>query len=176
VAWSRPPNVGANPVSVGTTNAILGDLDVLGGTWTTDARASSAIWTAATTNPVLADGTLVSRYQLAAKVLISWEVKITMGVSTTMGTGLWQLVYPGGATPRDPNAPCGGFGEGRAYDVSVSSTIGSRITCDFGASALSLRCAPTTAGGLDRQVQSAQPFAWSTDDILYFQVSGLELA
>ena len=177
MAWSRPSNVVAGTqIAAATTNAILGDLDVLGSTWTTDGRASSAIWTAATTNPVLGNGTLVSHYQLGSKVLINWSVKITMGSTTTFGTGNWQLVYPAGVGPRDTSVPCGGRGGGRAYDVSVSSTIGYEVTADIGTSAVSLRCAPTTAGNVDRQLTSAQPFAWASGDVLYFQLVGLELA
>ena len=172
-------SLNTTPATVADGNAITGALwnlevrDALTGiqaAWTVDGRASSVIWTAVTTNPVLGNGTLTSRYMRIGKTF-DWQVLITMGSTTTFGTGSWQLTLPFAAFAVNT-----GDWQGRALDSSVSTTQGFPITADLtGTTTLQLRCANTVAGGQDRVTSVANPFAWATGDIL--SVTGrLELA
>src|SRR4051794_35208318 len=70
---------------------LSGDLAVLGGAWTVDARASTAIWTNA--SAALGNGTLVSRYRQVGKT-INWEVVLTFGSTTNAGSGQFTFALP----------------------------------------------------------------------------------
>jgi hypothetical protein len=86
--------VDGNPITGALWNAEVRDFATgVQAAWTNDARASTVIWTAATTNPVLGNGTLSSRYMQVGKT-IKWTVELTMGSTTTFGTGAWQLAVP----------------------------------------------------------------------------------
>lgn len=50
-------------------------------------------WTGATTNPVLNNGTLVGRHLRIGKI-VHFRISITMGTTTTYGSGAWSLSLP----------------------------------------------------------------------------------
>jgi uncharacterized membrane protein YbhN (UPF0104 family) len=57
--------------------------------WTT----YTPTWTAATTNPVLGNGTIVGRYKKIGKV-VNFQIDLTMGSTTTYGSGAWSVTLP----------------------------------------------------------------------------------
>lgn len=128
--------------------------------WATDSRASTVIWTGTGTSPALGNGTIVSRYRQIGKTT-DWELRITMGSTTTFGSAGWILTPP--VTPANTylvNA------YSRAYDVSLSSTLGWQASVDLVSAALQVACPATTQPNADRLVTSAIPFAWATGDVL----------
>jgi hypothetical protein len=159
VAWSIPSNaVPGAQIPAATTNAILADLNIIGDVWTTDARAASVIWKGATTDPVIGNGTLVSRYRLTGQTF-DWKVKIVAGSTTTFGTGQWSLVPP--FSIRDIGYAYAGY--------AVDSSVPARFSGLFEASGTtSVLCwgVESAAGGSLRAVTSAVPFTWTTGDIL----------
>lgn len=50
-------------------------------------------WTASGTNPAIVNGTIVGRYYIKG-MIFSARIIVTMGSSTTYGTGTWILSYP----------------------------------------------------------------------------------
>lgn len=69
----------------------------LGGAWT----AYTPTWEAATTNPAIGNGTLVGRYTSFGKMVVG-NATITMGSTTTYGSGVWFLGLPVAAHVSDP--------------------------------------------------------------------------
>jgi hypothetical protein len=63
--------------------------DVTVGAWT----AYTPTWTAATTNPVLGNGTLTGFYQRVGKTVHFW-IKLSVGSTTTFGTGAYAFSLP----------------------------------------------------------------------------------
>lgn len=158
MAWSIPSNaVAGTQIPAATTNAILADLTLLGKASATYGTAAT-VWTASGTNPVINNGTFVSTARQDNK-WVDVFIQITMGSTTTYGTGTWALALP-------VTARFSGWGiTGRAIDSSAS-TIGFPITGDTTTTGINLRCAATTAGNADRVLSSANPFTWANTDIL----------
>jgi len=157
VAWSRPSNaVAGTQIPAATTNAILGDLDLLGNASATYGTAAT-VWTAGT-NPTIGNGTFVSTFRRDNK-WVDFFIQITMGTTTTFGVGTWALALP--VTARFSSAV--NF-TARATDTSASANYD--IMGDASTTGIALRCAATTAGGANRVVSSANPFTWASTDIL----------
>lgn len=86
---------------VGPGNAIVAQVDHLGNVsgndflWTSGAAWTSyaAVWGAATTNPVLGNGTLVSRYKQFGKT-VHVNITLTAGSTTTFGSGAYTFTLP----------------------------------------------------------------------------------
>lgn len=52
-------------------------------------------WTGASSNPVLNNGTLVGRYRrVTGADLVTVEVRLTIGTTTTFGSGAWWMTVP----------------------------------------------------------------------------------
>lgn len=163
MAWSTAPTfVAGNGLTAAQLNILGGDLNVLGGGWVADARASTTIWTGATVSPTLGNGTLASRIRTVGKT-INWIVQITMGSTTTFGTGAWQLVLPTAsllsgqpfdAVIRDASAT-------KSYP-SIAELIPASTTT------ATLRILNTTAGNEFLSVDSSgtRPITWATGDML----------
>lgn len=159
MAWTSPRTwVAAETVTAALMNTHVRDnLKALGDAWT----SWSPSWTAVTTNPAIGNGTISGAYMQAGKLVHFWA-EITMGSTTTFGSGGWQLNLPVSEA-----AHRWGF-QGLLRDTSASSDftfIGSRT----GASLLSLRCDPTTAGNAIRNVTDTVPFTWASTDVLFLQ-------
>lgn len=71
---------------------------VLGG-WT----AYTPVWTAATTNPSLGNGTLTGQYMKIGRTC-HVMIKLVMGSTTTYGSGSWRISLPFQASGTDPGA------------------------------------------------------------------------
>lgn len=119
--------------------------------------AYTPTWTAITTNPVLNDGTLTGTSIDIGK-LTFWTLNLTMGASTTYGTGLWLFTLPTAAVS-SRNA----MWMGQAYDSSttgryVAGAVQSSTTVFYGVTL----AAP--ASGYEPTV----PFTWAASDQLTF--------
>jgi len=65
------------------------DISLSGGAWTT----YTPTWTAASSNPSIGNGTLTGRYKIIGKTCFI-TVDITMGSTTTYGSGAWYIGLP----------------------------------------------------------------------------------
>lgn len=109
-------NTTAGTVDIGTIrarrldsylNPVVGDKILLvrsgNGNWYAAGRTATAqdgawvsytpVWTAATTNPVLGNGTLVGRYQRLGRTIVC-HINLIPGSTTTFGSGNYSLTIP----------------------------------------------------------------------------------
>lgn len=132
--------------------------------WTNDGRASTVIWTGTGTSPAIGNGTIVAKSMQVGKTY-DWEVRITMGSTTTFGSAGWILTPPVAPLASQlVNAYV------RGYDASLSTTLGWQLGVDLVAGAFVISAPPTTQPNSDRLVTSAIPFAWTTSDVLALNV------
>lgn len=68
---------------------VLDELTALSAAWT----AYTPVWGASGTQPVLGNGTLVGSYRRVGRT-VNVNVKLTMGSTTTFGTGTYTLSLP----------------------------------------------------------------------------------
>lgn len=100
MAWSSPRTWFAGedpPASVYNTD-IRDNFKAIGDPWI----SYTPTWTAATTNPVIGNGTITGAYAAAGK-LIFFRISIVGGSTTTWGTGVYSFTYPP-FTPKDSSA------------------------------------------------------------------------
>lgn len=95
-------------------------------------------WTAATTNPVLGDGTSAGRYVKLGRI-VHFSAKITMGSTTTYGTGTsYSVSLPGGLPASASGATVcrayfyddDGATEADKHYLGVGTILGSGTTVD----------------------------------------------
>lgn len=131
---------------------------------TLDSVSVSGAWTAytpeltgATSDPVLNDGTITGHYMQIGKTVL-FEVVVTMGPSTTFGSGQYRVSLPVAATARSRRF---------VVDYFDVSTGGALLGSGRLSSGLCLLYAPSTsAGAYDRATTSASPFAFASGDII----------
>lgn len=121
--------------------------------------AFTPTWTAASVNPVLGNGTIVGRWTRTGKTA-DFFYQITMGSTTTYGTGQWILSIP--ATLNNARF---GTGLGDAFDASAASDF-PISTAAQSTTSFALRGWPGAAGAAWAAVNSTVPFTWATGDIL----------
>jgi hypothetical protein len=120
----------------------------------------AAAWTAVTTNPAIGNGTIDASYHRIGKT-VHFVVKVTMGSTTTLGSGQWRISLPFTAAQTRWRAQLDMQCAASPYGwtaVATSSTV------------LGLTAAPTTAGNSDRSVSSTVPGTWTTGDT--FTITG----
>lgn len=163
MAWTTPATiVGGQTAGLSTAfNTNAADLAVIGGSWTTDARASTAIWT--TASAVLGNGTLVSRYRAVGKT-VDWLLLLTLGSTTVPGVGAqFAFAYPSGVPLNSPVPvpiyinDTSATTTYTAMGVTTGSTVNMRII--------------TAAAGSTGLVTNTTPMTWATGDVLSFQMS-----
>jgi hypothetical protein len=83
-------------------------------------------WTASTTNPVINNGTIVGRYRrVTGADLVTVEVRITMGSTTTYGSGTYWV-----SVPVTPSATATLNAVGAAYNFD-SGVLDRAAVCVF---------------------------------------------
>lgn len=114
-------------------------------------------WTAATTNPNIGNGTRLGRYMQVGKT-VHFVAEITMGSTTTYGSGIWSVGLPPVAARTSP----GQIALVRASDTSVGVAYDGQAV--LGASSTT----PTVSAGNAwlNSVQQGTPFTWANGDIL----------
>jgi hypothetical protein len=121
--------------------------------------AYTPTWTAVTANPALGNGSFSGSAYARVNKLVMFRIVLTMGSTTTYGTGQWIFTPPVAAVA--PNTNRVPFAAD-LYDAGVNAYAG--VATFFTAGNLYLYCDPTTAGNPLRGVTSAIPFAWGTGD------------
>lgn len=117
-------------------------------------------WTAATTNPVLNNGTIAGRYLRQGR-LVTVQIKLTMGSSTTYGSGNWLFSLPSG-TDQETTAtfPLGVAAMGDASPVARYTGV---VEVNNSTTVLVMNNNTGTA------VTAAVPITWAQSDTLYLQ-------
>lgn len=112
-------------------------------------------WTGATTNPVLGNGTLDGGYRAIGKT-IAIRIRLVIGSTTTLGSGLWSLSLPSGLAPAAIQS-ISGF----ASNSSGSSRYALAGLLTAAAGVFRIAAADGTSGA-----SGTAPFAWATGDQL----------
>lgn len=122
--------------------------------------AYTPTWTGATGNPALGNGTLACAFTRVGKN-VAFRIQITMGSTTTYGTGQWRITLPAVA-PVNIRWPF----VANFFDTSAALDVTGIATWSNSLSALELWVPGITAGGYNRAMTSAVPFGPATGDIL----------
>jgi len=157
MTWTSPRTwVTGETVTAAQLNTHLRDnLKAVGDPWT----AYTTTWTATTTNPVLGNGTMTAHY-IAAGNWITFRIRVTMGSTTTYGTGAsfgWTLPFT--AVSAAVGDPVGGS---TIYDSNVSTYYPQHA----------FLVATTTvvmAYESGNRVSPTSPIAWATGDKIQIQ-------
>jgi hypothetical protein len=131
-------------------------------TYNTAWQTFTPTWTSSGTSPSLGNGTLTGAYLLQGKSVI-WRVHLTMGSTTTYGSGAWRWDTP--VTTAGVLAGAGGgLGNGSLYDTSAAAR---RMRDVYHSS--------TTYVSLSDQdgnaVGGSTPFTWANGDTVAFQAT-----
>lgn len=114
-------------------------------------------WTGATTNPVLGNGTLDGAYQRAGDgKTVAVRIRLVIGSTTTLGSGLWSFALPSGAAPAQVQALSGFISNSAGtsrYAISAYLTAGTGV--------FRMPAADGTSG-----VSNSSPIAWANGDQL----------
>lgn len=121
--------------------------------------AYTPTWTAATTNPVLGNGSIDAATQRIGKNLLL-AISLTMGSTTTYGSGQWRLTLP--VAPKSRRWVF----NLETYDASAALGVGGRAVWNNTLSVLELWIPGTTAGGYDRAIIAGAPFVYNNGDVL----------
>lgn len=155
MAWTAPRTwVALEDATAALFNVHLRDnFKAIGDAWTSYTPA----WTGSTTNPVIGNGTIAGRYMQAGKYT-TFRVVITMGSTTTYGSGQYSVSLPFAASSAT-------FHMTDAFYYDGSNRKGYGRTLASGTTA-ALFTPGTTAGGADRTVTNLVPFTWANTNIL----------
>lgn len=159
MTWTSPRTwVSGEALTASNLNVHVRDnLKAVGDAWTSYAPT----WTAATTNPVIGNGTLTGAYINPGKLVIG-RIALTMGSTTTYGAGLWSLTLPVTPLSTVPRL----IAQGLAFDSSATDVFPVMLSVQGGTTTATVRTMPTTAGNALRNVTDTAPFTWATGDTL----------
>lgn len=117
-------------------------------------------WTGSSTNPVIGNGSFSGSAYLQVGKRVDFRIVVTMGSTTTYGTGTWQFSLPVAplSTARQPFLT-------DYFDTPSAAYTGS-ATWASGGSIISCNATPTTAGAANRGVSSTVPHTWAVGDVL----------
>ena len=115
-------------------------------------------WTAITTNPALGNGTITGRYLRIGKTVM-FQIVLTMGSTTTYGTGGWTFSLPVAAASTGRRVIA-------ALDMATANSYSGVGIVLSGGSLLFASSPGTVAGGPDRSVGTGVPVAWASGNTL----------
>lgn len=156
MVWTTPSTwVSGAVLTAAQLNQQLRDnLKAIGDPWT----SYTVTWGGTTTNPTLGNGTLTGRYLQAGKLVI-YSIQLTIGSTTTFGSGTYTFTLPVAARSASPRLP---IGDVACYDTSAATArLGD---CDT--------FSTTTVAAFTNdnvRVTNAAPFAWATGDTIAIQ-------
>lgn len=128
------------------------------GAWTSYAPA----WTAATTNPVIGNGSIVGAWKKIGRTVF-WRVTITMGSTTTYGVGTWYVSLPDTLVGA---MAASGFPVGNWAGTPAGNRSNGVVTVD----SVTTR-AFFQIGGAATVCAAAVPFTWASGNVLMVQGS-----
>jgi hypothetical protein len=127
----------------------------IGDAWT----SYTPTWTGSTTNPAIGNGTLAGYYLSAGKLTIA-RIELTMGSTTTYGTGSWRFTMP--VTAQVPAGAGGNVGGAALFDTSGSARYFRHVFL----ATTTYVCMNDEAGVFVGQLA---PFTWASGDSLAIQ-------
>lgn len=133
-----------------TTDAWYNILLALSDVWST----YTPTWTASGTAPVLGNGTISGRYAQVRKLVFCTGI-LTMGSTTTFGTGVWSVSLPVTAVTSTT-----GIYVGASYLHDNSVIANRRTGCQTVATTTTASAYSATGG----QIAPAAPFTWAVSD------------
>lgn len=153
-AWSGtlPTFASMQPPTATEMDELVGAVHGLTDAWTSYAPS----WTASV-NPAIGNGTMVGAYIRTGKFVVA-TIGLTMGSTTTYGTGTWLFSLPITAAATTMH-----IGTALIYDASV--------TTNRRAGAVYLSSTSVVAIAADGDVGAAVPFTWTTSDVLRFTIT-----
>jgi hypothetical protein len=155
MAWIAPRTWVAGEIVTAAmmNNHVRGNFRAIGDPW----GAYTPVWTGLTTNPTIGNGSLTGAYMQAGQ-LVHFRLAITMGSTTTYGSGQWRLTLPVA-----PEA----FRYTFYGDAVVGGAFPIRGIWESASGVVSLATPGTTAGGADRTVNATSPGTWATGHTLF---------
>lgn len=148
---------GSGPITVGpgSVNDIIDNTTASGATSVyTQGRNFTPVWTAATTNPSLGDGVLRGFYTRSGNI-VHLSINLTIGSTTTLGTGTWRFSLPFVAKTLNSTVE---RGIAVLIDTGTTTLLGA-VRVLNNATFLEIQI----PGGLSL-VNGAAPFAWANGD------------
>ena len=122
--------------------------------------AYTPTWTGSVSNPAIGDGTIKGHYTREGRTVTA-TVTLTMGATTTYGSGLWRVSVPFTKAAIDP------ISIGAVYMVDDGTTY--RVgTCMLDGGSDSVYLVADSSSGL---VNATTPFTWAANDSLSFTVT-----
>lgn len=118
-------------------------------------------WGATGVAPATGNGTLVGRYLQIGK-FVHYTISLTMGSTTTFGTGEWFFSLPV-ASSAGITVPVG-----QTYLYDTSAGAATQATARMLGGAVCCRYPATWPNGVETGATNATPFTWATTDILAF--------
>lgn len=163
MAYDASPATTHNPATGSDAPAAWGDIvnenfAVLGGAWTAFTPAMTFSGGGSLT---IGNGSIVGAYRLTGKTL-KFRVTLTVGSTTSFGTGSWRFTLPGSSTNVAAEQTCG---PARVFDGSTTY-YASVVTAPSGATYVEV--VSQTAASNGAHVTSAYPMTWGTSDVLSF--------
>jgi len=132
---------------------LWGDLEV-------NSKTIVPTWKGDSGDPAIGNGSIVAEAQRDGNI-IKATIKVTMGSTTTFGSGDWYFELP---APYNLNAQANATGPGYALDSGTAF----RVLCARVASgAKKIYLVPENNASL---VDSASPFTWANGDVLEFSI------
>lgn len=157
---SIPTIASGDTTTVPTNLATYRDaLKALSEAWTS--YGSGASWTAVSSNPAIGNGTWAAAYLQVGK-LVMVRISITMGSSTTYGSGQWRV-----ALPVAPKSGIRWSFQAEALDANVNQYTCRGVYDGGGTYASIFRVGGGAAA--DTSVTGTAPFTWGTGDVLTVQ-------
>jgi hypothetical protein len=141
----------------GSTIEISGSLRLNGSFLDTAWTPYTPVWTAASTNPVIGNGTIEGYYKVVGKTCFV-RGNIAMGSTTTFGSGEWYVSMPFTASNADAIL--------MSANLLDNSTAWYNATMNGARSGFNNR-APIqyqNTGGTASDINATQPFTWTTSD------------
>ena len=157
MAWTAPRTwVAAEVVTAAIMNTHVRDnLLALGDVWT----SYTPTWTSTGTAPAIGNGTQVGGYINPGKLVV-FRAKITMGSTTTFGTGNYRIALPVAVGTNEP---------GRFMVALLDSSAGSTfhgVTYNVATTIAPVAVDNGTAGGAVAAVTPTVPFTFATSDTI----------
>jgi len=156
MAWVSPRTwVAAEVVTASNMNGLRDSLKAIGDAWT----AYTPAWTTTGTAPVLGNGTITGFYMSAGK-LTQYKIRLTMGSTTTYGTGSFTFSLPvsGSVASYDP------MGSAVLHDASA----GARYLCiPWVVSGTTIRLLDQAQTGASPEVAQTSPITFATSDEIH---------
>lgn len=129
----------------------------LGDAWT----SATPNWSGSVSNPAIGNGTLTSYYKRLG-VLYFFAISVTMGSTTTYGSGNWRFSLPGGFTSAAVDQACAVT----ARDSSATTIYALAGYIPASSTLLTRIAANGLGGGTDDGANGDSPFTWASGDTL----------